>query len=194
MAIAYSNISVELREILLKDRPDKLYDISPKGTVPVLQFEDRVIDESLDIMLWAAESSDNCSWKSSLDKQLTLIKDNDEGFKLQLDKYKYHDRYPDKSRDYYWLKCTKFLKIYNDLIKEHNGGLFSNEMTLSDIAIFPFVRQCANVDINRISEFSYIKSWLDNMLSSKLFTSVMQKYDVWDIDKKPLIVNFNENR
>ena len=194
MAIAYSNISVELREILLKDRPDKLYDISPKGTVPVLQFEDRVIDESLDIMLWAAESSDNCSWKSSLDKQLTLIKNNDEGFKLQLDKYKYHDRYPDKPIDYYWLKCTKFLKIYNDLIKKHNGGLFSNEMTLSDIAIFPFVRQCANVDINRISEFSYIKSWLDNMLSSKLFTSVMQKYDVWDIDKKPLIVNFNENR
>ena len=47
MALAHANITVELREILLSDRPQEIYDASPKGTVPVLQLNDgTVIDES----------------------------------------------------------------------------------------------------------------------------------------------------
>ena len=40
MALAHTGISVELREILLSERPDELYAISSKGTVPVLELED----------------------------------------------------------------------------------------------------------------------------------------------------------
>ena len=58
MALSASNIKIELREILLKDRPQSLYDISSKGTVPALQINDNhIIDESLQIMIWAIEQS-----------------------------------------------------------------------------------------------------------------------------------------
>ena len=52
MALYEANITVELREILLRDRPKELYNISPKGTVPVLQLNNStVIDESLNIAI-----------------------------------------------------------------------------------------------------------------------------------------------
>ena len=58
MALAYTNITVELREISLKDRPPELYEVSKKGTVPVLITKDNiVIDESLEIMLWALKNN-----------------------------------------------------------------------------------------------------------------------------------------
>ena len=38
MALSYSKVSYEHREILLKERPKILYGISAKGTVPVLQL------------------------------------------------------------------------------------------------------------------------------------------------------------
>tara|TARA_B100001013_G_scaffold154358_1_gene91863 strand:+ start:130 stop:282 length:153 start_codon:yes stop_codon:yes gene_type:complete len=50
MALSYSKIKVELKEILLSNRPSELYAISIKGTVPVLCINNTtVIDESLDI-------------------------------------------------------------------------------------------------------------------------------------------------
>ena len=50
MALSYSKISYEHREILLKERPKILYDLSKKGTVPVLQLIDgTIVDESIDV-------------------------------------------------------------------------------------------------------------------------------------------------
>ena len=90
MALSYADIKVELREILLSDRPKALYDASEKGTVPVLQLANgTVIDESFDIMVWALNQTDT-DWKDlDLDKQLAIIKINDEDFKPWLNKYKY---------------------------------------------------------------------------------------------------------
>ena len=48
MALILTSHTCELREILLTDKPDSMLEISPKGTVPVLQLEDRIIDESMD--------------------------------------------------------------------------------------------------------------------------------------------------
>ena len=63
MAISYSKITLELREISLKDRPKKLYEASSKGTVPVLITENnQVIDESLNIMLWALKKNAKQTW------------------------------------------------------------------------------------------------------------------------------------
>ena len=90
MALSISNISIELREILLKDRPVSLYETSPKGTVPVLQLHDKVIDESLDIMLWALKNNFEQTWLSKEHaKELKMININDTEFKRWLDRYKY---------------------------------------------------------------------------------------------------------
>ena len=55
MALAVSGTAVELREVLLRDKPPSLRQVSPKATVPVLITDERkVLEESLDIMLWTA--------------------------------------------------------------------------------------------------------------------------------------------
>jgi len=54
MALCYAEIQVELREVLLKDKPAAMLEASAKGTVPVLVLEDgTVLDESYDVMRWA---------------------------------------------------------------------------------------------------------------------------------------------
>ena len=51
MAIVRTEFKVEHREVILRDRPQHMMEISPKGTVPVLQLKDgTVIEESLEIM------------------------------------------------------------------------------------------------------------------------------------------------
>jgi len=63
LAIAVSGICVEHREVALRNKPQAMLAISPKGTVPVLQLVDgRVIDQSLDIMLWALALNDPQQW------------------------------------------------------------------------------------------------------------------------------------
>ena len=63
-----------------------MLELSPKGTVPVLRVKDgEVIDESLDIILWALKQNDPegllSPKESSLEDMLTLIKENDGPFK-----------------------------------------------------------------------------------------------------------------
>ena len=63
MALAYTNVKVEIREISLRNRPKELYEVSQKGTVPVLiTIDGLVIDESLEIMLWTLKNNLNQTW------------------------------------------------------------------------------------------------------------------------------------
>ena len=62
MAIYLADIECELREVYLKNKPTEMLEISPKGTVPVLQLNDgTVLDESLDIMNWVIDKNDKCN-------------------------------------------------------------------------------------------------------------------------------------
>ena len=103
MALAYTNIDVELREISLRDRPKELYDVSSKATVPVLiTLDGLVIDESLDIMLWSLKNNSNQTWLPEDHKtEFDMIGKNDIVFKKWLDRYKYHDRYPENSKEFF---------------------------------------------------------------------------------------------
>ena len=149
MALAYSNITVELKEISLKNRPQELYDISPKGTVPILCINNStIIDESLDIMKWALNHNDPKHWiDNNMEIQHEMIQANDNKFKHWLDRYKYYDRYPKHTKSDYREKCGEFILKLNILL-EDNRYLLSNHLSLVDVAIFPFIRQCANVDIH----------------------------------------------
>tara|TARA_B100000686_G_C16632607_1_gene885555 strand:+ start:161 stop:742 length:582 start_codon:yes stop_codon:yes gene_type:complete len=191
MALAYSEITVDLREISLKNRPKSLYEVSKKGTVPVLCINDnKVIDESLDIMLWSLKNKDSNGWiNNNLDSQLEIIENNDTQFKHWLDKYKYFDRYPEKNRDYYRNRCNDFLIQINDMLMK-NKFLMSDSLALVDIAIFPFIRQFSNVDQKWLYvNYENIFIWLEGLLKSELFISVMNKYS--ENNGESLIVNFN---
>ena len=63
VAIYYAKQKVALRDLVLSNKPDEMLAVSPKGTVPVLVTELEtgqtiVIDESLEVMLWALNESD----------------------------------------------------------------------------------------------------------------------------------------
>ena len=193
MALSYSKIKVELREILLSNRPSALYEVSPKGTVPVLCInKTTVIDESLDIMKWALKQNDPNLWISFNKRmQFDIIEENDNEFKYWLDRYKYYDRFPENNRDYYRAKCGEYLIKLNQLL-EYNQYLLTNELLFVDVAIFPFIRQFSNVDQYWFKvTYTNLENWLNNITESKLFVSVMDKYLEYNPEQEPLITNFN---
>lgn len=197
MALKYASISCELREVILKDKPQAMIDISDKGTVPVLQLMDgSVIDESLEVMLWALEQADPDHWLDveNNDARL-LIKKNDQEFKQYLDRYKYFQRYPEHSLLYYREKAEEFIELLETNLQEHQSiGLVSNRLSMADVAIFPFVRQFAHVDWEWFSNSQYrnLISWLLKFEESELFLAVMNKYKPWQENKDVVLTQINE--
>ena len=193
MVLAHIDLTIELREIILKNRPKELYMVSSKGTVPVLIIANNiVIDESLDIMLWALkEDSKPNKLLNDFNKAIEIIKINDTIFKKWLDKYKYYDRYQENSKEFYRQKCKEILDSYDENLNK-TKYIISDELNIADIAIFPFIRQFANVDISWFNNtYKNLPNWLDIMCKSRLFKSVMKKYNIWK-PENPLIINFND--
>ena len=186
LAIAQSSITVELREVILRDKPQGLLDISPKATVPVLLTTDnQLIDESIDIMLWSLKQSDPKQWITNLNDDqyadtMQLIKHNDGEFKDYLDHYKYADRYPEYSADYYRQRAEKTLQDLENNLSSHRY-LIMDIPTLADMAILPFIRQFAFVDKPWFDAAPYpkIQSWLSDFIQSELFGTIMTKYPQW---------------
>ncbi|MBL4906199.1 MAG: glutathione S-transferase [Sneathiella sp.] len=179
---------VELRDILLKDKPAQMLDASPKATVPVLILEDgTVLDESRDIMYWAVSEFDPQNWYPENPKLRTeinrLIDENDGPFKSALDRYKYHVRFPENSRQEYRRDGEKFLMALDTRLLKHDF-LVLNTATLADVAIFPFVRQFANSDRAWFDQSPYtaLQKWLDNWTTSDTFKHLMKKRNIWKPD------------
>jgi len=193
LAIAASAVTVELREVVLRDKPQHLLDVSPKGTVPVLLLDNgKVIEESLEIMHWALSINDPKNWKSNaLAKEIEqLIQKNDQSFKYYLDRYKYADRYPEHSEHYYRQKAEVFITELESRLSQQLF-LCNDQCSLADMAIFPFIRQFANVDKDWFQSSGYQKlnQWLNKHIESDLFIAIMQKYPAWQMDDKVLIFN-----
>ena len=177
MAIIYAGIPVEIREVELKNKPEHLLAISPKGTVPVLQLANGVvIEESLDIMRWALAQHDPEHWLRVGVEAGRLIQWNDGDFKQYLDRYKYADRYPDFSQAYYRQQAEVFLTELETRLTGFRY-LCGNEFSLADVAIFPFIRQFAGVDSDWFREAAYpaLNKWLEAILATELFGRVMAK-------------------
>jgi len=193
MAIKYSKIDVELREIIFSAKPASMLSASPKGTVPVLILSDKsVIDESRDIIYWALAKNDPDSWLpgNNTDALVTcnqLLDENDFSFKTSLDKYKYSDRFPEHSVEDYRAMGEVFLEKLEQRL-EKTAYLLGDQVSVADIAIFPFVRQFASVDKPWFSQTSYrkVQTWLDTFLQSDLFHNVMHKYERWEEGMPPI--------
>lgn len=178
MALKYAEIVVEIREIELKNKPVEMLRVSPKGTVPVLVLPNgRVIEQSLDIMRWALQQRDTASWLVD-DGVMTqqLISENDGSFKQVLDQYKYAVRFPEQPTEAYRAQGELFLQKLELLLNQHQY-LLNDQVSLADIAIFPFIRQFTAVDSVWFESTTYfkLKAWLKFLIESALFVSVMEK-------------------
>jgi|TARA_B110000305_G_scaffold19207_1_gene17721 glutathione S-transferase len=179
MAMLSANISFDAYEISLRDKPEELIKLSPKATVPVLLYNNKVIDESLDIMLWAYAISDESNHLiilSQHEREVTdnLITVNDCEFKKQLDAYKYEPNENILVRDDLFKKGLLFLESLEICLGNHKF-LIGNRVSFADIAIFPFIRQFAHVDIDRFTNIKLIKTkkWFELMGSDELFLRAM---------------------
>jgi len=185
MALKYTNTPVELREVVLREMPEALLACSPKATVPVLVLHHgRVLEESREIIYWALSRHDPDGWLPGDAMHLALanqlIDENDFSFKACLDRYKYAERYPAHPAVYYRAQGESFLQQL-DARLGGTGWLAGERMTVADIAIFPFIRQFAQVDRGWFDQTPYrrVQGWLQGFEEAELFTGVMQKYPRW---------------
>jgi glutathione S-transferase len=181
MALRYSGVAVDIVEVSLKAKPAEMLALSSKGTVPVLNADGQVIDESLSIMRWALAQNDPQDWllkddpagQAQID---ALIEENDQVFKVHLNRYKYAERYPEQPMEVYRAEGEVFLRTLDGLLAGRDY-LLAGHPSLADVALMPFVRQFAHVDREWFAQTPYarLQTWLQRFLESVLFTGVMQK-------------------
>lgn len=191
LGLIFAELPVELREITLKNKPDQMLAISPKGTVPVLHLSDgSVIEESAEIMMWALEQNDP---QGLLNEKISseanaLITQNDNEFKQWLDRYKYADHHPEMTQTEYRQQGEIFLQDLEALLTK-NTYLLGNNVTVADIGIMPFVRQFAHVDRDIFYSLPYpkLQMWLQHWLEHPLFVQAMTKFQPWQEDDEVVI-------
>jgi glutathione S-transferase len=184
LAIAVSGLTCELREVALGNKPAALLSASPKGTVPVLALDGcRVLEESLDIMLWALARHDPENWLqgySSHAPMAEMITECDRKFKFHLDRYKYAARFPADDPLAHRRYAAAFLQDLNGRLSEgvYLGG---DRRGLADVAIFPFVRQFAQTDPDWFAAqpWENLHAWLVRFNEWPLFHAVMKKTPPW---------------
>jgi glutathione S-transferase len=170
LALALADIVYESIEVDLKNKPAQLLLHSPKGTVPVLVMKDgRVLEQSLEIMYWALQQSDDLNTlpNESAHLELTsqLIAQNDGEFKRAIDCYKYPERY-----------SADILVHWNTLLIA-TPFFCGTSASLADYALMPFVRQFAAVNHVYFEALAIlnIHRWLINLSQSAVFQKVMAK-------------------
>ncbi len=187
MALSASRLRCELREVVLRDKPEEMITASPKATVPVLvDIDETVLEESLEIMLWALGRNDPEAWLvpeiGDRDQMIDLIERIDGPFKHHLDRYKYANRYdggtarPTDHR----AEALGHLQELEQRLARHRY-LFGERLSLADIAIAPFVRQFANTDAEWFGAqpVPRLQDWLTEFTGSDLFLSCMTKHVQW---------------
>lgn len=181
LALHVGAIAVEHREILLRDKPQAMLDVSPKGTVPVLVLPDgTVIEESLDVMHWALTCHDPEDWLAPGAAMTPLIEACDGGFKHHLDRYKYATRYEGADANAHRDGALAYLRTLDARLREA-PQLFGPRMSLADAAIFPFVRQFANTDRDWFDALDLpgLQAWLAGHLASTRFGAIMTRHTLW---------------
>jgi glutathione S-transferase len=196
LGILLAQQSVLIRAVVTKHKPQEMLALSPKGTVPVLIINQAqhselqpqtftIIDESVDIMLWALRLNDpqnllRAEDPHQLEMMLELIRKNDMQFKPNLEVYKLAKRFHKESAVNDRQICERFIAELEKKL-EKNRYLISDQTSLADYALLPFVRQFARVDRKWYLQSPYPKcrDWLNRHLQMPLYTKAMAKYPLW---------------
>jgi glutathione S-transferase len=110
----------------------------------------------------------------------TLVLENDDSFKVHLDRYKYADRHPGETQQTYRARGDDFLAQLETRL-QRSSYLFGERASYADIAIFPFIRQFSKVEEKWFATRPYpaLAKWLENFIEDDRFQLVMKKYKPW---------------
>ena len=195
---------VMLKAVVTKNKSEEMLALSPKGTGPVLVLEEhgeresgletestdnikppRVIDESVDIMLWALNINDPddlllSQTPEALPVMLELISYNDKVFKPLLEQYKDAKRYHKDTEADLRTLCESFIQALELRLSQHQY-LMGDNLSLLDFALLPFVRQFARVDRHWYLQSPYplLRQWLKDHLTRPLFSRMMKKFPLY---------------
>lgn len=193
LALAASGQICELREVVLAHKPAALLEASAKGTVPVLVLPDgQVVDQSLDIMLWALRRNDPLHWLpangDALMEAMQLVTRCDGEFKFHLDRYKYPNRHDATDAAMHRGEGAPYLSDLNTRLTAHRHLLGELE-SLADVAIAPFVRQFAHTDATWFASQPWpaLQAWLAAFENSPIYLQVMAKYPPWQPGQPPVL-------
>lgn len=190
IGIHKAQLQIDLREVDLKHKPADMLAASAKGTVPILVLDNEsesptVIDESLDVMLWALTKNDPDDLlhgfdQNALPMMLDLIRLFDDEFKTCLNAYKASSRYREDNVIECRQACEVFIQGLETRLNDR-AFLMSAQESLADIALMPFIRQFAKVERQWYLQAPYprVREWLNFYLQSGMFTRVMAKFEVW---------------
>ncbi len=193
MGLLMARQQVMLRAITMKNKPEEMLKISPKGTVPVLLLPDKtVIDESLDIMVWALQQNDpedllHKDNPEDLAEMLELVRRNDKEFKPQLEIYKKSKRFRTGTETEEREKCEVFIAELEQRLSssgaytQGNGNFIGDKPGLIDYALIPFVRQFSRVNKAWFKQAPYplLRSWIEQHMQTRLYAKAMEKYPLW---------------
>jgi glutathione S-transferase len=191
LALLTAGLAVELREVDLRHKPEALRACSPAATVPVLDLGGgQVLTQSLDIMRWALARHDPDGWLQTADEpgQQALVAANDGAFKQALDRYKYAERHPERSREAHREEAVACVIETLEACLQASAFLAGAQPGLSDAAVFPFVRQFAAVEPPwwAASPWPATRRWLAHWTSSDLFLACMQRVEAWQPGAEPV--------
>ncbi len=187
-ALLICEIKVEIREVDLKNKPIEFMNKSITKTVPVLlKKNNEVIEESVDIIIWALSESEKENIKkfynpNNKEKEiLEIISENDHSFKYHLDRFKYSARFNAGEEDYHFSEANKFIEKWNNILT-NNRWLIGDKPSIADWCIWPFVRQfkIACESQKKINYFDDpIKDWLGYFEKHQYFKKLMHKFGPW---------------
>ena len=184
LALLASSVDYEHREVVLRDKPAELLAASPKGTVPVLVLPNgEVIDQSVDIMLWALRQNDPYHWLDNEEDALTLMAQCDGEFKYHLDRYKYPNRLDNGNTAEHRSKAAEFAHIVNANLQKLTivSYEFNSATGIYYAGYMSFLRQFSNTDKNWFAQqpWPVLQAALVDFEASAEFKTIMQTHPQW---------------
>lgn len=184
IAMHYSGVQCEIREVNLSEKTAAFLAIAPKATVPTLVLPNgEVIDQSMDIIHFALSNHDPDKWRdadSSAVNHLLAIAEGD--FLKAAQRYKYSERFPEESAEENRKLCEVLLITELEQRLEKQKFLLDNKPSIADVGIFPLVRQFTSVDDTwwQSSPYHKTRAWLNSWMENPHYIGSMKKYPPWN--------------
>lgn len=198
MALGFARINHIHREINLKNKHPLFLQISPKGTVPVLEVTNKrlLIDESYDIVKYALQQRLPENWSSN---EILEQKNSQELYQSLINKaipairkIKYTE-HKEAVSQLAIKTINEYLETINVLL--NNQPFLSQKPSALDLLIFPNLRQLIIHDSDWLKKYQFdnVDKWMNKWVQHPLFKKIFITQPVWEEAQTPIIITHEDN-